>query len=401
MLTWDRLQTLGGISDEPGRLTRLFGGTGMATASTRIGEWLRGARLTVTADDWGNLFARTPHPHSMPLLVIGSHFDTVPNAGKYDGALGILTALGAIESFSWDEIKRLPFAIEIAAFSDEEGTRFQTTYLGSRAAAGGILPADLKRTDAKGQTLASLISPRSHQPEPRYKKGNLIAYWEAHIEQGPVLEALDVPLAVVTGIAGQTRARIQFKGCAAHAGTCPMNLRHDALAGAAEFVLAVETLARETEGLVGTVGCLEITEPGSNVVPAAATLTLDLRHLLDESRRQAQTTLKTKAQKTAVDRGLTLQWDIVQENPATVCAPSQMALLADAAATSQKSVPELCSGAGHDAVALSRIAPVGMLFVRCKGGVSHHPDESVSPADVSATVKALAAAIRLLAEKMK
>jgi hydantoinase/carbamoylase family amidase len=399
MLTWDRLQTLGGISDERGRLTRAFGGTGMAAASTRLAEWMRAARLTVTTDDWGNLFARTPHPDYMPLLVIGSHFDTAPNAGKFDGALGILAAIGALESLSFDEIKKLPFAVEIAAFSDEEGSRFQTACLGSRAAVGGIVPADLKRTDAKGRTLASVIPPRSHQPEPRYEKGHLIAYWEAHIEQGPVLEKLSLPLAVVTGIAGQTRARLSFTGRSAHAGTCPMSLRCDALTGAAEFVLAVEKTARNTEGLVGTVGCLDVADPATNVVPAKATLSLDLRHLSNEIRRQALASLKSTAEQIAQERALALTWEVLQETPATVCDPAQMAILKKALATTQETVPELCSGATHDAAAMARVAPVAMLFVRCQGGLSHQSSEFTSPEDVAATVQTLATAIHLLGEQ--
>ena len=399
MLTWDRLQTLGGISDEPARLTRVFAGPGMRTAAAQLSEWMRAARLTVTTDDWGNLFARTPHPDSMPLLVIGSHFDTVPGAGKYDGTLGILAAIGALETLTQDEIKHLPFAIEVAAFSDEEGTRFHTTYLGSRAAAGGIEPADLARRDSSGTTLASLIPEKSRQPAPRYSKGKLLAYWEAHIEQGPVLERLNLPLAIVTAIAGQTRAKIRFTGRAAHAGTCPMDMRHDALAGAAEFILAAESLARETPDLVATIGCLDIAAPASNVVPGDTNLTLDLRHPNDSTRSQSIAALRATAESIAKNRGLTHAWETVQENSAVACDTTQSRILETAVATSQNEVPRIFSGAGHDAVAMSKVAPVAMLFVRCRGGVSHHPDEYASPGDVAACVTALAEGIRRLARQ--
>ncbi|MFZ4587433.1 MAG: M20 family metallo-hydrolase [Terrimicrobiaceae bacterium] len=399
MLTWDRLQALGGISDEPGRLTRVFGGPGMRAASTQLAEWMRTARLTVTTDDWGNLFARTPHPDSMPLLVIGSHFDTVPDAGKYDGALGILAALGALESLSQDEIKHLPFAVEIAAFSDEEGTRFQTTYLGSRAATGAIEPADLARRDSTGIPLSSLVPEKSHRPAPRYTKKKLLAYWEAHIEQGPVLESLGLPLGIVTAIAGQTRAKISLIGHAAHAGTCPMALRQDALAGAAEFVLAAESLAKETKDLVATVGCLEVPHSASNVVPARADLTLDLRHPENPARQNAVAALREKAASLAARRGLEFTWDTVQENPAVACDAAQTEILRTAIAAHQPQVPSLFSGAGHDAVAMSAAAPVAMFFVRCRGGVSHHPTEFASAEDVSAAVKTLAEAIRQLARR--
>jgi allantoate deiminase len=398
MLTWDRLQALGEISDERGKLTRVFGGRGMQAASARLGEWMRSARLIVTTDDWGNLFGRTFHPEYMPLLVIGSHFDTVPNGGKYDGALGILVGLAAIEQLAPNEIKNLPFAIEIAAFSDEEGSRFQTTYLGSRAAAGGILQSDLERKDAEGRTLASLVPAASHSPEPRYRKGQLVAYWEAHIEQGPVLESLNLPLAVVTGIAGQTRARISFTGAAAHAGTCPMNLRKDALAGASEFVLAVEKISKEIPGLLGTVGLLEVAQPASNVVPGRTMLTLDLRHLNDETRGNALASLKKSAMEAAASRNLQWDWEIIQENAAVASDSRQMAVLRWAVSEAQDKVPELCSGAGHDAVVMSKVAPMAMLFVRCRGGVSHHPDEYCSPEDVAACANAVAEAIRNLAK---
>jgi allantoate deiminase len=399
MLTWDRLQALGEFSDERGKLTRLFGGQGMKDASARLAEWMRAARLIVTTDSWGNIFGRTFHPEYMPLLVIGSHFDTVPNGGKYDGALGILAALAAIEQLTPSEIKNLPFAIEIAGFSDEEGSSFQTTYLGSRAAAGGITKADLDRKDSSGKTLASLVPANAHNPEPRYRKGQLIAYWEAHIEQGPVLESLNLPLAVVNGIAGQTRARLGFTGASAHAGTCPMNLRKDALTAAAEFVLAVEKISKEIPGLLGTVGTLDVAQPASNVVPGRTTLTLDLRHLNDETRRNALNSLKKSAEDAAAARHLKLDWDIVQENAAVTSDPRQMAVLRWAVSQSQDKVPELCSGAGHDAVVMGKVAPMAMLFVRCRGGVSHHPDEYCSPEDVASCANALAEAIRELARE--
>jgi allantoate deiminase len=397
MLTWDRLQALGEFSDERGKLTRVFGGKGMKDASARLAEWMRAARLIVTTDDWGNIFGRTFHPEYMPLLVIGSHFDTVPNGGKYDGALGILAGLAAIEQLTPSEIKNLPFAIEIAGFSDEEGSRFQTTYLGSRAAAGGIQKSDLERKDATGRTLASLVPANSHNPEPRYQKGHLVAYWEAHIEQGPVLESLNLPLAIVNGIAGQTRARLSFTGAAAHAGTCPMNLRKDALAGASEFVLAVEKISKEIPGLLGTVGVLDVAQPASNVVPGRTALTLDLRHLNNDTRRNALASLKKSAEDAAVSRNLQLDWEIVQENSAVASDPRQMAVLRWAVSQSQEKVPELCSGAGHDAVVMAKVAPMAMLFVRCRGGVSHHPEEYCSPEDVAACANALAEAIRELA----
>lgn len=396
-----RLEDLAACSDEPDRLTRSFGGRGMRDAAALLVQWMRDAGLETTTDDWGNVFATTPGAASKPLLVIGSHFDTVPGGGRFDGALGILTALAAVEKIPPPALATLPFAIEIAAFSDEEGTRFQTTYLGSRAATGAITTADLERLDASGQSLASTLPPHARQPPPRYSKGRLVAYWEAHIEQGPVLQKLDLPLAAVTAIAGQNRELLAFRGSPAHAGTCPMDLRRDALAGAAEFILAAESLARSQPPLVATVGVVEMHGAASNVVPPHASLTLDLRHPADSKRTTALGQLRQSASSIAESRGLALDWHTVQQNPSTPCDPLHTSILEQAVATVQSTAPRLASGAGHDAVAMSAVAPVAMLFTRCKDGVSHNPAEFCSPDDVAATVDALSTAIGLLADRMQ
>lgn len=397
--TSQRLEQLATCSDDPNRLTRTFGGQGMRDAAALLTTWMRAAGLDTTTDDWGNVFATTPHADSKPLLVIGSHYDTVPDGGKFDGALGILAGLAAIEKFSPAALAELPFAIEIAAFSDEEGTRFQTTYLGSRAATGAITPADLARQDAAGHTLASVVPPHAHSPTPRYTKDRLLAYWEAHIEQGPVLDDLGLALAAVTAISGQNRERITLRGSPAHAGTCPMDLRRDALTGAAEFILAVEDLARSNPPLVATVGVVDMPEAASNVVPHHVSLTLDLRHPEDRARGNALALLRRTASSIAKNRSLFLDWQTVQENPSTPCSPQHTDILETAIAVRQADTPRLASGAGHDAVAMAAVAPVAMLFTRCMAGLSHNPREHCAPPDVQATVDTLASAIRLLAQR--
>jgi allantoate deiminase len=396
--TWDRLQQLGLISDEPEGLTRVFMGEGMKRATAELKTWMLTDGLAVEGDAWGNLFGRTGRRGGLPLLVIGSHLDTVRHAGKYDGALGVMVGLAAVEVIGAERWRELPFDVEVVSFSDEEGARFQTTYLGSRAALGLITTADLSRTNAAGDVLAQLIGEGGENPVPRYRRGEVLAYWEVHIEQGPALEVEDLALGVVTGIAGQTRAKISFQGRAAHAGTCPMELRRDALTGAAAFVLAVERVGRSVAGLVATVGCLEIPHPASNVVPARVDLTLDVRHLEAEVRRAALAKLETEARGEAKARGLEVDWVVVQENEPVVCDPHQQDLLSRAVAAVQGRAFRLCSGAGHDAVVLAGVAPIGMIFVRCAGGVSHHPEESVRFEDVKQAIAALVLAMGLMAD---
>ncbi len=388
---WHRLELLGEISDEPGMITREFGGAGMERASALLTQWMEEAGLLTERDAWGNVFGQTP-VSGKPRIVLGSHFDTVRNAGRFDGAMGILAALACVERLKerWND---LPFQLEIAAFSDEEGLRFQSAYLGSRAAIGAISGDDLLRTDSRGITLGELIPSGHHDPLPRYTPESLQAYLEVHIEQGPVLENKNLPVGVVTHIAGQTRVRIQFHGRADHAGTCPMTLRKDALAGASSLVLTVEEIGRSVPGLVSTVGCLEVLNAASNVVPSEVTMTLDLRHADDEVRTAALGAIKNRMQEISEHRELNAEWEIVQESSSVACSPTITALLADSAHSVQGTNILLCSGAGHDAVILSRVAPMGMLFVRCKNGVSHHPEESVYFEDFAIAVQTLSEAL--------
>ena len=367
-----RCAGLGAISDEAGRLTRTFHSPAMRRANALVASWMRAAGLEVREDAAFNLIGRWPcaNPRAKTLL-LGSHLDTVRDAGKYDGPLGVLAALAVVEKLRAEKIA-LPFHIEIIGFSDEEGVRYQTMYLGSRAMAGTLTKRDLAIVEEKGIERA------------RRARRGLLAYAEIHIEQGPVLEAERLAVAVVTGIAGQSRLRVEFIGCAGHAGTVPMKLRRDALCAAAEFVLAVERC-----GITATVGKIEAQPGASNVIPGRVALSLDVRHLADARRITAVKTLRARAADIAKRRSVRLVWTPVQETASVECDRGLTAILKTAVAKHLPRLLALPSGAGHDAAAMSAVCPVAMLFVRCKGGVSHHPAESVKAADVAAALAVL------------
>jgi allantoate deiminase len=393
----ERCGALAAISDEPERLTRLFGGEAMRRAHEQVGAWMRAAGLSVRMDAAGNLIGRREgSAPGIPTLVLGSHLDTVADAGAFDGALGVLVALAAVERCA-----RLPYAVEVVAFSDEEGVRFGTAYLGSRAFAGTFPAELLELPDAFGVTMADALRAFGGDPDGlagAARTGEpLIGYVEVHIEQGPVLEARGGPVGVVSAIAGATRAEARFAGRAGHAGTVPMAGRRDALTGAAEWALAVEATGRATPGLVATVGALQV-EPGApNVVPGAAAATLDVRHAEDAVREHAVAALRRSAEAIAEARELELTWTTRLETPAVAADERLSALLGDAVAAAGYPLVTLPSGAGHDAVALADLTGIAMLFVRCAGGVSHHPDESVERADVAAAIDVLCGLLERLA----
>ncbi|HEX2852409.1 MAG TPA: allantoate amidohydrolase [Opitutaceae bacterium] len=385
------LAELGRISDEPGRLTRTFLSPAMRRANRQVGKWMREAGLAVRVDGVGNLIGRlaSRNPKAKTLL-IGSHLDTVRNAGKFDGALGVLLPIVALAELRQRKVK-LPFHVEVLGFSEEEGVRFASAYLGSKGYAGQLSASELKHRDARGisiaQALAQFNGGSFSPPRAARKQSNLLGYFEVHIEQGPVLEKEKLAVGVVSAIAGQTRGKVRFRGKAGHAGTTPMTLRRDALAGSAEFVLAVETLAQSSPGLVATVGVLEVPGAAPNVVPGETTLTLDVRHARDGAREAAVESCLLAAQEIARRRKLRFDWQRTQQNGAVACAPVLAALLAQSVRAVQGRSLSLVSGAGHDAVVMSALTPVAMLFVRCREGLSHHPDEHASPADVAVALR--------------
>ena len=361
-----RCDELAAISEERGQITRTFASPAMKRANRLVESWMKRAGLMVREDAAFNLLGRwNGGGRGAKTLLLGSHLDTVRNAGKYDGPLGVLTAIAAVQLLRERRVER-PFNIEIAGFSDEEGVRYQTAYLGSGAMAGTLKASDLARIEEKQIIKA------------RRRRGEFFAYAEVHIEQGPVLEEYNLPVGVVTAIAGQSRLLVEFHGMAGHAGTVPMGSRRDALAGAAELVLAAEKC-----GVLATVGKLAVEPGASNVIPGKAVLTLDVRQQRDARRLAAVNGLHKAARAIAKRRGLKLVWKPVQATSAVQCDKQLVETFSECVADRGLKVLQLPSGAGHDAVALSTLCPVAMLFVRCKGGVSHHPAESVKAADVA------------------
>jgi allantoate deiminase len=397
-----RADLLAACSEDEGRLTRRFATPALAEAGELVSGWMSDAGMTVRTDAIGNVIGRyEAREDGAPALLLGSHLDTVPDAGRYDGPLGVLAGIAVAERLQGAG-RRLPFALEVVGFADEEGARFGTAFLGSSVMAGSFDVANLDRRDTGGVTLEEAIRAAGGDVaglgEARREPGELVGYAELHIEQGPVLEELGQPVGVVTGIAGQTRIEVRVAGAAGHAGTVPMELRRDALPAAAEIVLAAEGAARETPGLVATVGRL-IPLPGApNVIPGAVELTLDVRHSDDGAREDALARLRETAEGVARERGVDLDWTVLHSQPAVRCDPRLTELMARAAGSAGAQATSLTSGAGHDAAIVAQVAPVAMLFVRCAGGVSHHPAEAVSEGDVQVALDTLARFVDEVAE---
>jgi allantoate deiminase len=385
-----RLGQLARVSEDRGATTRTFMSPAMHRANALVGGWMRGAGLSVRVDPTGNLIGRTGAPaKGAKTLLMGSHLDTVRDAGRFDGALGVLLPIAALEVVRSRGLT-FPFAVEVLGFSEEEGVRFSSGYLGSKGYVGRLGKSDLRLRDcwgiSVGEVLAKNNGGRFSPPGPAHAATELIGYLEVHIEQGPVLEARGLAAGVVSGIAGQTRARIEFGGKAGHAGTTPMPLRKDALAGAAEFILAAEAAARARPPLVATVGQVLARPGAANVIAGAAELTLDVRHPVDAGRRAACTDLRKAGRGIAKRRGLTFCMEVTQDNGAVPCSGELTALLARSVRGREGRCVALASGAGHDAVIVSSLAPVAMLFDRCRGGISHHPGEFVARRDLEAAL---------------
>ena len=385
-----RCDALAACSEERGRITRPYGTPALVKARDVIAAWMREAGLSISIDAVGDLRGRlqgaTPHA---PALLLGSHLDSVRDAGRFDGPLGILTAIEAVGRLAASG-SHLPFPIEIVAFADEEGLRFQTTYLGSSALAGTFDSGLLDRRDAGGLSMREVMAAFGGDPDgltgAALRPGEAFAYVEVHIEQGPHLEAAGVPVGVVTAISGQTRILGSFSGEAGHAGTVGMELRRDPLPAAAEVVLTAEQLARQTPGLLATVGTIEVEPGASNVIPGQVRFSLDVRHPENAVRADAVERLERTSREIAAARSLQTTWQIMRNHPSVPCDRALTARLAEAVAAAGLAVEHLPSGAGHDAVVMSAVVPVAMLFVRCAGGISHHPAEWVSAADVAVAI---------------
>lgn len=387
-----RLEALGCLSDAPGQLTRCFLSPAHRQAAELIVAWMQALGLHPLHTVDGTVCGIWPgtNPDAAPLL-LGSHYDTVIDAGRFDGPLGIICALEAIETMQ-EAGENLPFPVHLLAFSDEEGVRFQTTYLGSRSVIGPLDAETLHACDGDGRCLAEVLEQEGWHDGAcvlRYPAGSTRGYVEVHIEQGRVLEERGLPAAVVSSIAGQTRLAITLTGHADHAGTTPMPLRRDALTGAAECILSAESLARSRSPGVITVGKIAVHPGASNSIPERAEFTVDLRHPADDERQALTTELQERFLSISDQRGLHLDWRIVQENPATPCDATLTERLLDSLQAVTGSRESMISGAGHDGVALAPAMPIAMLFIRCRDGLSHHPDEYASPEDIETGIAVL------------
>jgi len=389
-----RINQLGAISETPQHLARIFLSPEHRLAADLILSWMAAAGMAAHLDAIGNVCGRYEGERlGLPCLMLGSHYDTVRDAGKWDGPLGVITAIACVADLNRRGV-RLPFAIEVVGFADEEGVRFASTLLGSRAVAGTFDKSVLNARDRGGLTMREAMVQFGLDPDhigtAARKRRELHAYVELHIEQGPVLEQKNLPVGVVTAIAGATRLAASLSGTAGHAGTVPMALRRDALAGAAECIVAVEEFCRaDSAGLVGTVGAITALPGATNVIPGQVSFTLDIRAPMDAHRKRAVADIVRRIEAIAKRRELTLQIDVTHENRTVPCAPWLKAQVAEAVAAEHYPVFELPSGAGHDGMAMIDIADVAMLFVRCRGGVSHNPAEHVEPADADAGARVL------------
>jgi allantoate deiminase len=393
-----RIDALAALTETPGALTRTFLSPAQRRASETVLRWMREAGMSARIDAIGNVVGRYKGTKpSLPALILGSHLDTVRNAGKYDGMLGVVTAIECVSALHREGV-RLPFAIEIYGFADEEGVRFGATLLGSRAAAGTFDAKALALRDAEGTEMAEALSRYGLDPallsSAARRREDVLAFVELHIEQGPVLEARGLAVGCVTSIAGATRLAVSFAGEAGHAGTVPMGGRRDALAAAAEAVLAVERCGGASPGLVATVGKIEALPGAVNVIPGAARFTVDIRAPADLPRRDATAAISAAIAEIAGRRGIGCEISTTHDAPAAPCAPWLQDAIDRAIAAAGVTPFRLPSGAGHDAMAMIALADIGMIFLRCARGISHDPAEAVTAEDVELGARVLLRFIR-------
>jgi allantoate deiminase len=383
-----RCKRLASVTETPGSTCRTFLSVAMRECYREVGEWLEAAGAEVSIDAVGNLRGVYPAAQTAaPRLLLGSHLDTVPDAGAYDGVLGVVLAVSLLETL---EDRKLPFAIVVIGFSEEEGIRFGASFIGSRALAGKLDDELLNCTDTNGISVRTAIENFGLKPAEipnAAMNDDSLAYVEFHIEQGPVLESLGIPLGVVEGIAGQTRGEFAFLGRANHAGTTPMNLRYDAMSAAAEWILEVERVAKGEKGLVATVGRIAATPNAANVIAGQVRLSLDIRHKSDNVRTRAADFLAAEAEEIAHRRGLTVERKVLLNQPAVSMDPFLMDQIEQAAGKVGCGTHRMVSGAGHDAMILADKIPTAMIFLRTPGGISHHPSESVSVEDVAKAIE--------------
>jgi allantoate deiminase len=391
-----RCREIAACTEIPGEITRLFLTPPMHAVHALLRDWMEAAGMTVHVDAIGNLHGLWPGlaPKS-PRLLIGSHLDTVPNAGAFDGVLGVVLGIAVVEELRG---QHLPFAVEVIGFSEEEGVRFSKPFLGSLALVGKLDAEMLALTDRNGISLRQAIEAYGLDPAHLPSvvlSDDAFAYLEFHIEQGPVLESEDASLGIVEMLVGQTRMELVFTGQSNHAGTTPMHLRHDAMAAAAAWIVGVEDYANSHDSLVATVGKVETSPGAGNVIAGRVTASLGVRHADNTVREAAVVAMMQLAEAAATKRGVQVTAHTQLEQAAVPLSQQLTAMLHNAAAQAGFPSRRMISGAGHDAMILAPVIPSAMLFLRSPGGLSHHPDEAVLPQDVEV---ALATAMEFLVQ---
>lgn len=395
-----RCETLGTLSQNPQCLDRRYLTEQHKLANQLTSGWMIEAGMTTWQDAVGNIWGRyTSSVPNAPRLILGSHLDTVPNGGKYDGMLGVVSAISIVAMFDGLNIK-FPFHIDIVGFCDEEGTRFGTTLLGSRALTGKWQESWRHLKDETGVSLEQAMQAFGLSfdavASASISRTDILGYIELHIEQGPVLEQQNLPVGIVSAIAGAKRFNVTVEGMAGHAGTVPMSMRHDALCAAAEMILAVENISQHSHGVVATVGKLDNAPNGVNVISGRTLFSLDIRSEDDELRDSTLHKITSRFTDIANERNVNIRLEQTHSAPAVHCDNHLKSALVQGVEESGYRTHVLASGAGHDAMAMADICPVAMLFTRCKGGVSHHPAESVTTNDVEASLSVLFNTIRRL-----
>lgn len=372
----------------------------MDTASKLLQSWMNSAGMVANVDPMQNVVGSWPSETAKaPAIHLASHYDTVINAGKYDGSLGVLLSIAAVE---WLRLEGYEpeHHINILGFCDEEGIRFNSTFLGSSYLCGDFDYSLLDHVDAEGKSMRELLAARGLDEATIRETPALIQqedlYLEAHIEQGPQLEALDLPLAVVSGIAAQTRILVTITGKSGHAGTTPLSLRSDALAAAAEMILAVERAFEEQPNARATVGQIRNYPNAVNAIPGEVQFTIDLRHPVTAGLNQMRKELQAKLSELAESRSTAFNWHDLQTSDSIQCDRSIQSAMTKALGKHQKSITTLMSGAGHDALKAAQTCRTGMMFIRCKDGLSHHPEEYTSPDDIVTALEAWTDVIREL-----
>jgi N-carbamoyl-L-amino-acid hydrolase len=390
----DRARELAQWTELPEGLMCTYFSEAHKAAAAQLRDWMTAAGMETEIDPVGNVIGRYAGENpGAKALIIGSHYDTVANAGQFDGRLGILTAIAVVEHLHRMR-RKLPFHIDVMAFSEEEGVRFSAPYLGSGAIAGHFDESALARRDANDISLASVLRKEGVGLETIQKLARrsetLRGYLEVHIEQGPVLLQKDLPVGIVTSVTGSARYRVSVQGAAGHAGTVPMPLRRDAAAAAAEIVLAVERRCRASANLVGTVGQLTVPNGVINVIPGSCELSLDIRSVDDGTRSAATHDIMAAIEEIAGRRRVTASIKELARHRATPCAPAMQSAFAEAITKAGIAPFYLPSGAGHDAEQFAGVTDIGMLFVRCgNGGISHSPLETVTAADADVGARVL------------